>query len=63
MVKLSVEAPCRPHERLTVHHSGMIFTVSLNGTGRYDSLVPAFTRTAVFLVLNNLLEGLKIAAN
>lgn len=49
MVALSIDAPCRPQERLTVHHSGMSFTVSLDGAGRYESLVPALTRTAVFI--------------
>ncbi|NSY37454.1 hypothetical protein [Leisingera sp. ANG59] len=49
MVKLSVDAPCRRNERLTVHHSGMSFTVSLDGTGSYETFVPALTRTAVFI--------------
>ncbi|OBY26500.1 hypothetical protein [Leisingera sp. JC1] len=49
MVKLSVDAPCRPNERLTVHHSGMSFAVSLDDTGSYETFVPALTRTAVFI--------------
>ncbi|WP_315899384.1 hypothetical protein [Leisingera aquaemixtae] len=49
MVAFSVDAPCRAHERLTVHHSGMSFTASLDSTGQYASLVPALARTAVFI--------------
>ncbi|MFY0308352.1 hypothetical protein ACFMBG_00465 [Leisingera sp. D0M16] len=49
MVSLTVSAPCRGGERLTVHHSGMTFTASLDPAGRYAAQVPALTRTAVFI--------------
>ncbi|MCF6429644.1 hypothetical protein [Leisingera sp. MMG026] len=49
MVNLIVEASCRPNERLTVHHSGMTFTAALDHSGRLSTLVPALTRTAVFI--------------
>ncbi|MEW2912142.1 hypothetical protein [Leisingera sp. JC11] len=49
MVSLTVTAPCHGGERLTVHHSGMSFTVSLDPTGRYAAQVPALTRTAVYI--------------
>lgn len=49
MVAFSVDAACRANERLTVHHSGMSFTVSLDEAGRYEGLVPALTQTAVFI--------------
>jgi hypothetical protein len=49
MVSLSVSAPCRASERLTVHHSGMSFTVKLDAAGRYSALVPALAQTAVFI--------------
>ncbi|MDC0659322.1 hypothetical protein N6L27_15060 [Leisingera sp. SS27] len=43
MVKLPVSAPCSPHERLTAHHSGMCFTVSLGSTGNVETFVPALS--------------------
>lgn len=49
MVSLTVSAPCHGGERLTVHHSGMTFTASLDRTGHYAAQVPALTRTAVFI--------------
>lgn len=49
MVTLSVAAPCHGGERLTVHHSGMIFTAALDRTGHYAAQVPALTRTAVYI--------------
>ncbi len=49
MVRLSVEASCRPNERLTVHHSGMTFTASLDQSGRFSAQVPALAGTAVFI--------------
>ncbi|AHD02578.1 hypothetical protein [Leisingera methylohalidivorans] len=49
MVRLSVEAACRPNERLTVHHSGMTFTASLDQSGRFSAQVPALAGTAVFI--------------
>ncbi len=49
MARLSVEALCRANERLTVHHSGMTFAAALDQSGRFSALVPALTRTAVFI--------------
>ncbi|MBY6056367.1 hypothetical protein [Leisingera daeponensis] len=49
MVTFSVDAPCRANEPLTVHHSGMSFTVSLDSAGHYAAQLPALTRTAVFI--------------
>ncbi|KIC20594.1 hypothetical protein [Leisingera sp. ANG-Vp] len=49
MVSLSVSAPCRAGEQLTVHHSGLSFTVELDSAGRFTAQVPALARMAVFI--------------
>lgn len=49
MAELAVDAPCRANERLTVHHSGLSFTVALDNAGHYEGVVPALTQTAVFI--------------
>lgn len=49
-VDLTVEAPCRAGEALTVHHRGMMFTAALDGSGRYQVRVPALAEDAVFVV-------------
>ncbi len=50
MVNLTLDAPCLPNERLTVHHNGMIFTQTTSSTGTLDINVPALSETAVFVV-------------
>lgn len=49
MVSLTVSAPCRAGERLTIHHSGISFTARLDGSGEYRASVPALAQTAVFI--------------
>jgi len=41
MVNLTLDAPCLPNERLTVHHNGMIFTQTTSSAGSLDINVPA----------------------
>ncbi len=50
MVNLTLDAPCLPNERLTVHHNGMIFTQTTSSAGSLDINVPALSDTAVFVV-------------
>ncbi|MFW8633847.1 hypothetical protein [Cribrihabitans pelagius] len=49
-VLLSVDAPCRAGEAVTVHHRGMMFTAALDGSGRYQARVPALAEHAVFVI-------------
>lgn len=49
-VTLSLDAPCNPNERLTVHHTGMMFTATTSDSGHLDVTVPALSRKAVFVV-------------
>lgn len=50
MVSLALDAPCQPNERLTVHHSGMLFTETTNEEGGMTIVVPALQEEAVFIV-------------
>ncbi|QBF34092.1 hypothetical protein [Thalassococcus sp. S3] len=50
MVRLSVRAPCYVNSRLTVHHSGMMFTAVTGADGDLDVDVPALAEAAVFIV-------------
>ena len=49
MVNVTLDAPCLPNERVTVHHNGMIFTQTTSRTGTLDIAVPALAETAVFV--------------
>ncbi|MFK7837637.1 MAG: hypothetical protein AB8B60_15610 [Sulfitobacter sp.] len=50
MVELSMQAPCYPDERITVHHNGMIFTETTSDTGDVTLRVPALARESVFIL-------------
>ena len=50
MVNLTMEAACLPNERVTVHHNGMIFTVTTSAEGKVKLKVPALTKEAVFIL-------------
>lgn len=49
-VRLSISAPCYGNERLTVHHSGMMFTDSTDEDGMLIVDVPALAENAIFVV-------------
>ncbi|WP_372571485.1 hypothetical protein [Ruegeria jejuensis] len=49
-VGLSVDAPCFPNQRVTVHHSGLFFTDSTDGQGMLDVTIPALSEHAVFII-------------
>jgi len=50
MVNLTLAAPCMPNERITVHHSGMIFTQTTSDTGALGITVPALAQDATFVI-------------
>lgn len=50
MVDLTMEAPCLPNERVTVHHNGMIFTETTSGSGTINLTLPALSVEAVFIL-------------
>ncbi len=50
IVALTVDAPCRPDSRFTVHHQGMMFTGATDENGQANLFVPALSSDAVFIV-------------
>lgn len=50
LVNLTLDAPCAANERLTVHHNGMLFTETTDGSGQLFFTVPALTEQAVFIM-------------
>ena len=50
IVNLRLDAPCLPNERLTVHHSGMMFTETTDQTGALTVMVPALDKDALFIL-------------
>lgn len=50
MVQISMNAPCLGNERITVHHSGMMFTETTAADGSLEVLVPALTKSAFFML-------------
>ncbi|MEP1201797.1 hypothetical protein [Tateyamaria sp.] len=50
MVTLTLDAPCAPNERLTVHHNGMMFTEATDESGGAKFTVPALAQDAVFIM-------------
>ena len=49
LVGLDLAAPCLPNERMTLHHSGMMFTDTTDAAGNFQMAVPALSQTAVFI--------------
>ncbi|WP_299413768.1 hypothetical protein [uncultured Sulfitobacter sp.] len=50
MVNLTVDAACLPSERVTVHHSGLLFNQMTDAEGKFDITVPAMEQDATFIV-------------
>lgn len=48
-VALTLDAPCHPNDRLTLHHGGLSFTATTDANGRLDVTVPALSASAVFV--------------
>ncbi len=49
-VDLSVTAPCFGNQRVTIHHSGLVFTDTTDEAGELSVTVPALSDRAVFVV-------------
>lgn len=49
-VDLTIAAPCHRNERVTIHHSGMMFTETTDTNGNLAVTVPALSERAVFIV-------------
>ena len=49
-VRIGVIAPCQQNERLTVHHSGLMFSGATDENGVYSVIVPALSEHAVFII-------------
>jgi len=49
-VALTFSAPCNSSERVTVHHSGLMFTATTDGEGKLDLQVPALVEHAVYII-------------
>lgn len=49
MVDLTLESPCHPNARVTLHHNGMMFTQTTNAKGQVSVSVPALAEVAVFM--------------
>ncbi|WP_246162229.1 hypothetical protein [Roseovarius faecimaris] len=50
MVQLTLEAPCMVNERFTLHHNGMMFSMTTDMEGTAEFAVPALSENAVFIV-------------
>ena len=50
MVHVLLEAPCNSGERVTFHHSGLMFTDVVPASGALEQKLPAFNTRAVILV-------------
>jgi hypothetical protein len=49
MVDLSLSAPCKAGERVTLHHNGMMITERMDDTGTLSLQLPALSATAVYM--------------
>lgn len=49
MVHLTVEALCLPNERVTFHHSGLMFTLATDAEGHLETEAPALTEAALYI--------------
>ena len=50
LIKLSLEAPCYPNERVTIHHNGLILTEATDDDGALTTFIPALAQRAVVLM-------------
>ncbi|MCX7565941.1 hypothetical protein OS189_06255 [Sulfitobacter sp. F26169L] len=50
MVNLTLDAPCLPDERVTVHHSGVLFNQTTDAEGAFDITMPAMAENATFIM-------------
>lgn len=50
LVEITLDAPCQPNERLTVHHNGLMFSETTDLDGQLTTIVPALSARAVFMM-------------
>ena len=50
MVNLTLSATCLPNERVTVHHSGLLFNQVTDDVGAFDITIPAMAKEATFVI-------------
>ncbi len=50
LIQLSLDAPCSPNERLTIHHNGLIFSETTDQDGALTTVVPALAERAVIMM-------------
>lgn len=50
LIKLSLDAPCYPNERVTIHHNGLMFTETTDNDGGLSTIVPALSERAVVMM-------------
>ncbi|WP_298858862.1 hypothetical protein [uncultured Sulfitobacter sp.] len=50
MVNLTLAASCLPNERVTVHHSGLLFNQVTDDTGAFGLTIPAMAKDATFVI-------------
>lgn len=49
MIELTLNAPCLPNERVTVHHRGMMFTETTSAMGTLEATMPALAQNALVI--------------
>jgi len=49
-VSLTIDAPCDGNERVSIHHTGMMFSMTTSSEGRLAVDIPALSDMAVFVV-------------
>lgn len=49
MVALSLEAPCAPFNRVTLHHNGMMITEQTDANGSLSMTLPALSEQAIYM--------------
>ena len=49
MIELTLNAPCLPNERVTVHHRGMMFTQTTSAKGTLETTIPALDQNALVI--------------
>jgi len=50
IVSLTFSAPCNSSERVTIHHSGLMFTETTDSGGALSMQVPALVENAVYII-------------
>lgn len=49
MVLMTIDAPCLPDQRVTIHHNGLMFTHVTDADGQLALSAPALSESAVFI--------------